>query len=824
MNKSAHLIGSNSLFLGIVCFVSFLSHPVVGQTYQYSFQNPSLPIEVRVNNVDSLLTQAEKLSLLPEREPAITRLGLDAFTYWTEGIHGLGSGGGGTYTATQFPQPFGLGETWDPDVMQQMGLQVGRDVRATYNAGKCGILLRAPNTDIGRDPRWGRTEEVFGEDPYLIGKLAAGFIQGLRGTDPKYFMAASMCKHMMANSNEANRMRSSSNFDQRLMMEYYGKSFEIALMEGGAQSYMTAYNQVNGVDCIWNPAIKNMVRHIWKWDGAVCSDDGDLMGSSNPAYTTTAQKAAAAIKYGTISAFDDNTMGTATTDALTQGLMTINDVDTVIRNTMRMRVRLGDLDLAASNPFKSVTGTPWTSDSAKAVAKLVTQKSIVLLKNANNTLPLNKTTIKSIAIIGAIADSVAKDWYGGICPYKITPHAGIVTKVGTGVTVTYAADNTNNAAVNAAQSAEVAIVFAGNHPTCSAGWGTCSSPTEGKEGIDRTQITLDATKDSMIHQVYRANSKTILVLISSFPYAITWEKDNIPAIIHMAHCSQETGSALADVLFGDYNPAGRLDMTWPSSLTQLPTMTDYNIRNGRTYMYFTGVPLFPFGYGLSYSKFTYANLTTSADNLCQTPFTVSVDVTNTGTLPGEEVVQMYVKYPGSAVARPIKQLRGFKRTPIAAGATTTVTIPLLWQDVAYWDSTQSSWMVENGNIQILIGGSSADSDLTLSKTVSTCSGRVGVYQDKPFNSSDRAASSMTNPMTIVRHGASVGLAVALRSGADFDISVYDLRGFRVGRVIGKGSSDGRQVLPLGRTQLGAGLYMVSGRISGKEYSNVCMVK
>ena len=152
MNKSAHLIGSNSLFLGIVCFVSFLSHPVVGQTYQYSFQNPSLPIEVRVNNVDSLLTQAEKLSLLPEREPAITRLGLDAFTYWTEGIHGLGSGGGGTYTATQFPQPFGLGETWDPDVMQQMGLQVGRDVRATYNAGKCGILLRAPNTDIGRDP------------------------------------------------------------------------------------------------------------------------------------------------------------------------------------------------------------------------------------------------------------------------------------------------------------------------------------------------------------------------------------------------------------------------------------------------------------------------------------------------------------------------------------------------------------------------------------------------------------------------------------------------------------------------------------------------
>ncbi|MGB7567029.1 MAG: glycoside hydrolase family 3 C-terminal domain-containing protein, partial [Chitinivibrionales bacterium] len=779
----------------------------------------------RVNNIDSLLTQAEKISLLPEREPAISRLGLNAFTYYSEGLHGLGSGGngGGSYTATQFCQAYGLGETWDVNIMQQAGAQIAHEARASNNAGKFGLLIRAPNADIGRDPRWGRTEECYGEEPFLVGKMAAGLIQGFRGANPKYFMLESMCKHMMANSNEANRMRSSSNFNQRLMMEYYGKSFEIALLEGPAQSYMTAYNQVNGVDCIWNQSIKNMVRHVWKWDGAVCSDDGDLSGSSNPAYTTEAQKCAAAIKYGTISAFDDgSSFGTAPADAITGGYMTITDVDTVIRNTFRIRTRLGDLDPASSVPYKSLTGTPWTSDSAKALARLVTQKSIVLLKNLNNTLPLNKSTIQSIAVIGAIADSVTIDWYGGTPPFKVTPHAGIVSKVGTGVTVTYAADNTNSAAVNAAKASQVAIVFAGNHPTCAAGWGVCSDPSEGKEGIDRTQITLNATQETLIEQVHAANPKTILVLISSFPYAITWEKDSLPAIVHMTHCSEETGDALADVLFGDYNPAGRLTQTWVRALTDLPTMTDYDITKGRTYMYFTGTPLFPFGYGLSYSTFTYANLVTSASNLCQGSINVSVDVTNTGTLAGDEVVQLYVKYPGSAVPRPNKQLRGFSRVNIAAGATTTVTIPLLYKDIAYWDSTQSNWVGENGSIQILVGGSSDSSALTLSKTVSVCSGIVGVIQARSTNGSSGAVFSMTCPMTIERQGASMGIAVTFKSAASCDLSVFDLRGVRVGHASGKLTS-GNGYLSLGRT-LHAGLYVVSGRINGDEYSKICLVK
>ena len=830
MDKTAFRFIASSRFLWVfIGFALFLPLRTTAQTYQYPFQNPNLPIETRVNNIDSLLTQAEKISLLPEREPAISRLQLNAFTYYSEGLHGLGSGGngGGSYTATQFCQAYGLGETWDVNIMQQAGAEIGLEARASNNAGKFGLLIRAPNADIGRDPRWGRTEECYGEEPFLVGKMAAALIQGFRGTNPKYFMLESMCKHVMANSNEDNRMNSSSNFNMRLMREYYGKSFEIALLEGPAQCYMTAYNRVNGFDCIFSSAIHKMTRQDWKWDGAVCSDNMDLsMSSASPTgtLTTMAQKCAAAIKIGTISAFDDgSSFGTSPADALSGGNMTITDVDTVIRNTMRIRARLGDFDPAGSVPYKSITGTPWTSDSAKAIARLVTQKSIVLLKNTNSTLPLNKATIKSIAVIGAIADSVTIDWYGGTPPYKITPHAGIVSKVGTGVTVTYAADNTNSAAVNAAKASDVAIVFAGNHPTCAAGWGVCTDSSEGKEGIDRKKITLNPAQETLIEQVHAANPKTVLVLISSFPYAITWEKDSLPAILHMTHCSEETGDALADVLFGDYNPAGRLTQTWVRSLTDLPTMTDYDITKGRTYMYFTGTPLFPFGYGLSYSTFTYANLTTSSANLCQGSMNVSVDVTNNGTLAGDEVVQLYVKYPGSAVPRPNKQLRGFSRVNIAAGATTTVTIPLLYKDIAYWDSTQSTWVAENGNIQVLVGGSSDSSALTLSKTVSVCSGIVGVIQARSTDGSLETVSSMTCPMSIVRQGGAMGIALTFASAADYDLSVFDLKGARAGRSSGKLAA-GKNYLSLGRTQLHAGLYMVSGRIGGNAYATMCMVK
>jgi beta-glucosidase len=236
--------------------------------------------------------------------------------------------------------------------------------------------------------------------------------------------------------------------------------------------------------------------------------------------------------------------------------------------------------------------------------------------------------------------------------------------------------------------------------------------SEGREGIDRESITLGSGQEELVQQVFAANPKTVVVLVSSFPYAINWAQEHVPAIIHMANSSQEMGNGLADALFGDYNPAGRTSQTWPKSLDQIPTMMDYDIRHGRTYMYFKGEPLYPFGFGLSYTTFAYSNLKTSVASLAaKGSVDVSVDVKNTGTRAGDEVVQLYVKHVGSAVERPAKELRGFQRVMIPAGETKTVTLTLPASRLAYWDVAKKAWVVEADKVQLMVGPSSADSKL-----------------------------------------------------------------------------------------------------------------
>jgi beta-glucosidase len=340
-----------------------------------------------------------------------------------------------------------------------------------------------------------------------------------------------------------------------------------------------------------------------------------------------------------------------------------------------------------------------------------------LLKNSENLLPLDKTKLKSIAVIGPRANEVLLDWYSGMPPYMVTPLQGITDKVGPGITVSFATNNAYGEAVKIARAADVVIVCVGNHPNGDVtNWAKVALPSYGREAVDRKSITLEDEK--LIKQVYRANPKTVVVLISSFPYAINWTQKHVPAIVHMTHCSQEEGNALADVLFGDYNPAGRLVETWPVSLKQLPPMMDYNIRHGRTYMYFKGKTLYPFGYGLSYTTFEYSDLKTSAPTLAKDgSLTVSVNVRNTGNRAGEEVVQLYTKRQKSALEHPIQELRGFKRVAFQPGEQKTVEIPLTAKSLAYWDEAQHGWTVESGVIEVRVGGSSADTRLKSAITV-----------------------------------------------------------------------------------------------------------
>jgi beta-glucosidase len=684
------------------------------------FQDPKLPLEQRVDNLISLLTLDEKIAMLAQNQPAIPRLGIRAFTNFTEGLHGLGWVRGGSVTATTFPQSVGLGETWDSEILRQAGAVEGYEARVYSKKPnpRVGLVVRAPNTDLARDPRWGRSEESYGEDPYLVGKLSVGYIRGLQGDDPKYLLTAATMKHFLANSNEDGRTSSSSDFDERNLREYYLVPFQMGILEGHAQSFMASYNAVNKIPDTVSPFLRDIVEKEWKFDGMVTTDAGSLPNLYRQFhyYPDATAAVAGCIKAGITVFLDQYT--TPLKDALEKKLVTESDIERNIRGNLRMRMRLGDFDPPEMVPYDKIAATeePWYGEKNQALARKVTQESIVLLKNADNLLPLDKSKLHSIAVIGPYGDNVLVDWYAGIPPYTVTPLEGIRNKVGPGVRVRYMPDNNNSGASNLAAESDVAIVFVGNHPTCNGPFGRCALPSEGKEAIDRKAIDLDQTQLALVQRVRAANPRTIVVLISSFPYAINAIQSSVPAILHMAHSSQEEGNAVADVLFGDYNPAGRLVSTWVKALSDLPDMMDYDIRKGRTYMYFKGQPLYPFGFGLSYTSFEYSNLRLPAGSVNGTgEVTVSVDIKNTGSRAGDEVVQMYVKHLDSAVERPLKQLRGFERIHLQPNETRTVRLPLKGSDLTYWDTGTQSFVVEPGNVSIMVGASSAD--VRLEKTI-----------------------------------------------------------------------------------------------------------
>lgn len=705
--------------LFLVCGISYAQKT---EQTTYPFQNPDMALEDRVNNIISLMTLDEKVAFLSSN-PGVERLGIKRMGH-VEGLHGLAQGapGGwgrrGAITTTTFPQSIGMGETWDPEIIRQSGAIEGVEARYVFQSPKYknrgGLIMRAPNADLGRDPRWGRTEECFGEDAYFNGTMAVAMIKGLQGDDSNYWLSASLLKHFLANSNEDDRTKTSSNFDVRQYFEYYSMPFHMGFVEGGAKCFMASYNLINGVPATVHPWIEEVAVKKWGVDGVICTDAGGFtnLTGSQKYYENTTQSAAGTVIAG-INQYLDKNWEAPVRKALKEGLLTEKQLDQDIKGTLRIFIRLGLLDPADRVPYAKIgadtTATaPWNTQKNKDAVHLATQESIVLLKNTGSLLPLNKKAVKSIAVIGPRANQVVFDWYSSEAPYVITPLAGVKDKVGKKVNVQFALGDDVAAAVKLAKSSDIAIVCVGNNPNLDNGWKKISGPDDGREDLDRKSISLGA-QEELIKAVLAANPKTIVVLKSSFPYAINWTQEHVPAIVHMAHSSQEEGSALADVLFGDYNPAGRLVQTWPKSLDQLPDMLDYNIRNGRTYMYFKEEPLYPFGFGLSYTTFAWSNLKTNVSTLASDgAVKVSVDVKNTGKLAGDEVVQLYVKHLHSQVSRPLQELKGFQRVHLNAGEQKTVEIALPAKRLAYWDISKNDWHVERDSIEIRMGASSKE--------------------------------------------------------------------------------------------------------------------
>ncbi len=722
-------------FLTLILALAFAAERFAFAQYQYPFQNPDLPAEQRITDLLSRMTLEEKVDLLSNEALShglmsasdVPRLGVVG-TGHVEGLHGLSLGGPGGWQGpgktviptTQFPQSRGLGQTWDPALLEKVAGVEGFEARyivGRYHRG--GLIVRAPNADLARDPRWGRGEESFGEDPYQTGTMAAAYVKGLQGNDLHYWLAASLMKHFLANSNEDGRTSGSSNFDERLFQEYYSVPFRMGIEEGHAGGFMTAYNAWNGIPMAVQPVLKSVVMKEWGFDGIICSDGGaiTMLVTQHHYYKTLPEAVAGAIHAG-VNTFIDNYKNTtqATLDAVKQALVSQADIDADLRGLLRVMIRLGLLDPASRNPYARIgiadvapaRGDPWHWPENKDLARRATDESIVLLKNEKQTLPLDAAKLKSIAVIGPDADKVLMDLYGGTPPYAISPLEGIRKRAGAGVNVQYATGNDLNQAVDLASHSNVAIVIIGNDPACgSLGWKHCALPSEGHEGQDRTSLTLE--QEAIAKAVFAANPRTIVVLNTSFPYTTTWSEENVPAILEMTHGSQEEGTGLADVLFGDYDPAGRLTETWAASIDQLPPMMDYDIRHGRTYMYLKQKPLYAFGYGLSYTTFQYSNLKLSSRTLDRNgTVRVNVDIRNTGQRAGDEVVQMYVAHMNSKVTRPLEELKGFVRVQLAAGETKTVTLPLSAATLRYWDTTGNRWALEADDVEIRVGAASGD--------------------------------------------------------------------------------------------------------------------
>lgn len=675
--------------------------------------------DARVERIVRAMTLEEKVACL-STDPSVPRLGIRGSQH-VEGLHGLALGGPGKWgrddpvPTTTFPQAIGLAQTWQPELVRRAAEVEAVEARyAFHHLGRGGLVVRAPNADLGRDPRWGRTEECYGEDPYLAGTLAAACVRGLQGDDPKCWRTAALLKHFVANSTEDGREDTSADIDARQLREYYARAFERAVREGGARSFMAAYNAVNGVPCTVHEVISMTMRE-WGVDGAVCTDAHALgmLVDKHHYYDDVAVAAAASVNAG-ITQFLDEYRG-ALQAALERGLLAEVDLERAVTANLRTMERLGLLEAeSAYSKVDTARGAPWEWDEHRQLAREVTEQSIVLLKNeapekdAAPLLPLDLGRVRKVAVIGPLADRVLGDWYAGTPPYWVSPLGGLRARLdGTGVEVIAALGNDTSEALIAARRADICIVCVGNHPTGDAGWAQVTRASYGKEAVDRKSLTLE--EEDLVKQVRGVNPCVVLALVASFPYAITWSSEHVPAIVTLTHGSQELGHALARVLCGDVNPAGRLSQTWPRSLDDVPPLADFDLALGRTYLYSKAEPLYPFGHGLSYTRFAYAEIQTSrAEFTVGAPLPISIDVTNTGERAGDEVVQLYVSRPGSRLARPQKELKAYRRVHVASGKTERVTLSLDARELAHWDVVSGSWQLEPGEVALSVGSSSAD--------------------------------------------------------------------------------------------------------------------
>ncbi len=693
----------------------------------FPFYNTSLSMDERIQDLISRLTLEEKANQMLHNTDAIERLGILPYNYWNEALHGVGRSG----NATVFPQAIGLGATFDTDLAFRVSSVISDEARAMYNVAKAkgynlqygGLTFWTPNINIFRDPRWGRGQETYGEDPFLTASIGVAFVKGLQGDNPNYLKTAACAKHFAVHSGpEKLRHEFNAEASQKDLGETYLPAFK-ALVDAKVEAVMCAYNSTNGQPCCANSfLISDVLRKKWGFKGHVLTDCWALQDlfvakdkGGHGTVKTEAAAAALAIKSGV--SLNCGVAFNSLPEAVKEGLITEKEIDTQLAILLKTRFKLGMFDPMGSNPYDAIPSSVVNSLEHRALAKEVAQKSMVLLKN-NGILPL-KNDLGKYFVTGPNAASieVLLGNYYGINPNMVTILEGITASISPASKLQYRlgsmlnqkAVNPVNYATGNAQDSDVTIVVLGVSSTIEGEEGdSLSSLTAG----DRLDYNLPQNQMDYLKELRQTankdpkNKKPIVAVITGgSPMNLAEVQELADAVLLVWYPGEEGGNAVADILFGRISPSGKLPITFPKSLDQLPPFEDYSMK-GRTYKYMNVDPMYPFGFGLSYTTFTYGEVKVSSKKISKNDnLSVSVKVTNSGKVKSDEVVQLYVSDLVATVDVPNFQLTTMKRITLEPSETKEVVFDLT-PKAFEMVKNDGSRTIESGDFKLYVGGSS----------------------------------------------------------------------------------------------------------------------
>jgi beta-glucosidase len=717
------MISSLRASLPVVALAAILGARAAAAADTPLYKDPAQPFDQRVADLVSRMSLEQKANQVQVQIPADDALGIPAMRWGVEGLHGFSG-------STIFPDATAMAATFDPDLIQRLAGAIADQARYRSNSS---LVLWCPTVNLARDPRWGRNMETFGEDPLLAARLGAAYCRGLQGDDPKYLKVAATPKHFAVYSQETGKSSTNARVSERALREYYLVPFEACFTEGGADSTMSAYNAINGIPCSANEKLlTTILRDNWKFHGAVCSDSGavKMIFTSHHYADTETAAVAAALNAGLDVITDGNqaNLPALVMDAEQKGLLKPGVLNRAVSDSLLVRFRLGLFDPPDMVPFSKIRMTLDDTKTQVALALQSAREAITLLQNNpaprgsgfSRLLPLDLRRVNSIAVIGpyplynlygsystgaAIVlapNGTPATTPGGASPAIVvrgpSPLEALRAAVGDRVIIRTASPTDPQAALDAAASSDLVIFVGGN------------TNNVDRLGTDRNTLDLPPDQAALLERLAHVNPAIVLVLNGGSAINLENVKPFCPAIVMFWYDGEQGGNALAEVLLGQCNPAGRLPITFYRSLDDLPSIDDYELVVGRTYLYFKKPVSFPFGHGLSYTTFAYDQFSLAPPPHADlaAAITATLNLTNTGARAGDEVVQIYAHQLNPKISRPLKQLVGFTRVNLAQGEKKTLTFSIPLKSLALWDTEEQQWSLEPGTYEFMAGASSED--------------------------------------------------------------------------------------------------------------------